>query len=46
MSFDKFVSACYERTILPAIAWENEAVRAALVAHDDTAVIAALDSEF
>ena len=46
MTRNEFVAACAERTIDPALALENEAVRAALLARDRTAIIEALDTEF
>lgn len=42
----EFAAACGERTILPAIALENDNVRKALEDHNDDAVIKALDIEF
>jgi hypothetical protein len=46
MTQNEFLTACMERTIDPAIALENDAVRAALKAHDRQAVLTALDNEF
>ena len=46
MTANEFAAACAERTINPALAIENEAVRAALLARDRAAVIEALNTQF
>ena len=46
MTQNEFATECISRTIDPAIALENDAVVAALLAKDKAAVIAALDNEF
>lgn len=46
MTLDTFVSECEKRVIAPAVAWENDVVREALVRHDDAAAVSALDNEF
>ena len=46
MTASQFAAECQIRFIDPAIALENDAIRRALVARDDLAVLAVLDTDF
>jgi hypothetical protein len=43
---NEFAAECASRLIDPAVALENETIRAALKSHDDHVVCETLDTEF